>query len=344
MIDGLVLHLGDFRSGSTAIQDWLGRAGAAHGLVYPPGFNQAALAQSLSDPEARAARFAALAAGFEAAPGGIGVISSEHFEFADPETLRATLAEHLPGLAPRARLIAYVRPHAPAFLARFAESAKIGNFDGPLEAYLQAPATLWRLGYAARFGRWRKAFGDRFTLRLYDRAQFPHGDVRADFLRFVTGTAPAKPLPPAAANPTPGIADLAMAMALHRAIGPLPEGPPAQGARWTLGRHLGRLMADRTRPRPDSPLHLHRDLATRLAARFKADAEATDAAFFAPAMPLANALAAAPDAAPEAAQSLAAEDHLSPEARDLVALWGGMLRHGLSAPEGPALLERLYHE
>ena len=164
--------------------------------------------------------------------------------------------------------------------------------------------------------------------------------MRRDFLQFVTGED--RPLPDTGAvNPTPGLADLALARALHRAIGPLPAS--ATAARWTLGRHLGRLMAAR-KPPDTIPLHLHQSLAQRLLRQFGADAAATDAAFFPGETPLRDALAAAPTQARAIAQSLAAEDHFDVAARDSIALWGAMLRAGLTAPGGAALLDRLYHE
>ena len=337
----LVLHLGDFRTGTTTIQGWLRAEGATCGIHYPPGFNHAALAQSLADDLAAGEHFKSLAANLALATAPHAVISAEHFEMADPARLAAALDRHLPDLAPRARLVAYVRPHPAAFLARFSESAKIGNFTGSLEDYLDWPQTRRRMSYAPRFAAWRAVFGDRFTLRLYDRAQFPGGDVLRDFRAFVTGTDPGvgTASPAARANPSPGLEALALARALHAAIGPLPEA--ARGARWTLGRHLGRQLA--AEGRPQTPLRLHRSMARRLVEAFAADAAATDAAFFQD-RPLATALATAEAEALAAPQSLDPADHLAPEALRIVALWGGMLRDGLAAPGGAELLDRLYHE
>ena len=162
MTRDLVLHLGDFKTGSTAIQQLLSQ-GAAQDICYPPGFNHAALAQTLSDPVTCAAQWGAIAPLLNASTASHAVISAEHFEFADPALLATALARHLPGHAPR--LIAYVRPHPQALLARFAESIRIGSYDGDLDSYPDWPQTGVRLGYSARFGRWRAVFGPRFTLR-----------------------------------------------------------------------------------------------------------------------------------------------------------------------------------
>lgn len=342
MTPALTLHLGDFRTGSTALQHWLRRHGAARGIHYPPGHNHAALAQSLPDAAARTHHFTALAADLATVHSPHVVVSSEHFEFARPDHLAEALLRHLPHLTGTLRLIVYIRPHAPAFLARFAESAKIGSFTGPLEGYLDWPQTRTRLSYAPRLARWRTVFGEKLTVRLYDRASLAGGDVVRDLVSFVTGRDPG-PIEPgtteARANPSLGVEALALAGALHAAIGTLPQ--PAQGARWTLGRHLGRQLE--AADIPQTPLRLHRSLALQLAETFAADAAASDAAFF-EGTPLATALAAAPQAAIAQPQSLAPADHLGPEALRILGLWGGMLRHGLTAPDGAEALNRLYHE
>ena len=348
----LVFHLGDFKTGSTALQDWLVRHGAEHG-IFCPAVDHAALAQSLADPAARAAGFATLAEELQDSGLPHAVVSAEHFEFADPALLLAAIETHLPGLAPALRLVAYVRPHAEALLARYGESVKIGNFTGDLDSYMAWSPTRWRLSYAPRFGRWRAVFGDRFTLRLYRRADFPGGDVIRDFAGFVTGRDPGHdpghdpgpPAEPLLSNPAPGQRDLALLLALHRAIGALPQHSPMAAARWTLGRHLGRMLADRARGASpaDMPLRLHRALADRLLVRFAKDAAATDVAFFA-GTPLSAALAAAPGQAVETAMSLDPADHLSRDARAVIDLWAGMLRSGLQSADTATALMRIYHE
>jgi hypothetical protein len=341
MIGELILHLGDFRTGTTAIQSWLRQHGAFHGIHYPPGFNHAALAQSLPHHAARAQHFGAMADHLGSVDAPFAVISAEHFEFSDPAELAHALAAHMPRQTARLRLIAYVRPHAHSYLARFSESAKIGSFDGDLEAYLDWPQTPRRMTYAPRFDRWARVFGGAFSLRLYDRDHFTGGDVVRDFASFVTG---ADPGPQGIEeNPSPGIEALAYARAFHRALGPLPE--EATAARWTLGRHLGRQIT--ALGLPQTPLHLDRALALRLVERFRADAVATDAAFFAAdgtPGPLTRALDAAPAQALAFPLSLDPAEHLSPQTLEAVTLWAGMLRHGLTAPGGAEALNRLYHE
>lgn len=331
----LICHLGDFRTGSTAIQTVLRGQAEAFGLFWPEAANHVALAQSLKDETARDAAWSGLARAMAGRPRT--VISAEHFEFADPVLLARAIEAHLPEVP--VRLVAYVRPHGPALLARYAESVKIGNFDGTPGAYLDWPQTRWRLSYADRFGRWRAAFGDRFELVLYDRGVFPGGSVVRDFLTRVTGADPGEVAVPQA-NPSPGLADLALARAFHRAMGDLPEA--ARPARWTIGRHLGRLMAGL--PRADIPLRADRALATRIAGRFAADARALDSGFFAPATPMTDALDRLLREAPELPQSVDPADHLGEDALRLATLWGQMVGDGLRRPGGAEMLDRLYHE
>lgn len=336
----LVLHLGDFKTGSTAIQSWLKTEGAAHGIATPPGFNQAALAHALNLPEADCdAAFAALADDLSRDPGREAarhiVVSAEHFEMSPPDRLATMLDRHLPDLAPKARLIAYVRPHPAAYLARFAESVKIGSHMGDLDSYLDRPDIPRRLAYGTRLGAWADVFGDRLAVRLFDPAAFPGGDVRRDFLGFVTGRDPG-PLPATGdANPTPGLVALCRARALHAAIGPLP--PTATTARFTLGRAWGRLIAGPD----DMALRLDRALALRLRDRLGPEAAAADARFF-PGGPLAAALDAAVADAPGTVPPLDPALHLAPAALAEIGRTGALLRAGLLRDN--AMVDRIWHE
>lgn len=338
----LVLHLGDFKTGSTAIQSWLQAQGAGGGaeadIATPPGFNQAALAHSLTQPAAACdAAFAALARDLAGRTARHLVVSAEHFEMSPPDRLAEMLDRHLPDLSGDARLIAYVRPHPGAYLARFAESVKIGSHMGELADYLDRPDIPRRLAYGTRLGAWADVFGARLTVRLFDPAAFPGGDVRRDFLAFVTGSDPG-PLPAAGdANPTPGIAALARARALHQAIGPLP--PEAQNARFTLGRAWGRLIAEPG----DRPLRLDCALALRLRDTFAPEAARADARFFQGA-PLTRALDAAIDAAADSVPPLDPGLHLPPAALAEIARTGALLRAGFARDGSAALIDRIWHE
>lgn len=354
----LVIHIGDFKTGSTAIQSWLATSGAAHGIGKAPGFNQADLAQlardhadavaaGATDTPADAA-FAEIARRFCGMQDRFLVLSAEHFEMTPPAALATLLARHLPDLADTARIIAYIRPHPRAYLARLAESVRIGSHMGDVDSYLDRPDIPRRLAYFTRLRGWQEAFGPRLTVRLFDRASLPGGDIRRDFAAFVTGQDPgARQVtdPGQGANPTPGLRDLARARALHRALGDLPA--DTQGARFTIGRAFGRVLAQATDAAPDTPLFLSTGLAQRLGDMFAGEARQTDAAFFV-GKPLSGALSAALSRTGQAAAalppSLIPEDHLTPEAIAEIDRFGALLRAALLHPEADRHITALWHE
>lgn len=336
MTKELIFHLGDFRTGSTAIQSVLRENASSFGLSWPGKANHAGLAQSLHDRNAQEKEWAWLASRFHDLDHSV-VVSAEHFEFADPRLLSDAIEAHLPGVP--VRLISYVRPHGPALLARYAESIKIGSFGGTPAEYLDWPQTRWRLSYADRFKRWRATFGERFKLRFFDRQAFPGRSVVQDFIRFASGNDPGNLSVPDQ-NPTPNVKDIVLTRALHEHIGKLPE--DAKFARWTLGRHIGRLITqDQAK---SEPLRADRALAHQIEAQFTKDASRLDEEFFAPRSPMGDALANFVMSAQPDAMSLEPEDHLTDDELRIVRLWAGMLRDGLSAPGGAEVLNGLYHE
>ena len=326
----LVFHLGDFKTGTTALQHWL--ADQAE-ITTPPGLNHASFTHHLSDPAHVAAHFGALAERLRR--GRDAVVSSEHFEFSDPALLAHAIATHLPSRAHDLRLIAYVRPHGDGLLARFGESSKIGNFQGDLPAYLNWPQTALRLGYHARFMRWRAAFGDRFSLHLYDRADFSDGSIVKDFAAQMLGRNTR--IVAVTANPSLGLRGLTLARAFHAAMG----APTTQtnGARWAVGRHLGRLLARDTRP--DTPLLPDAALANDITARFEDDATALDRDFMT-GTPMTDALVQLQDEALPAPQSLNPADYHSPDTLRMVTLFGQMVAHGLRSDAATNALEQVF--
>lgn len=343
MTPRLVFHVGDFKTGTTAIQTWLAAQGPAHG-VFVPRIDMTALAESLKYPETALPAFQALGRALRPAlrskTAGVAVVSSEHFEHADPASLARAVAVALPEWAGSLRVLAYVRPHDAALIARYGESVKIGNFTGDLAAYLDWGPTRWRLATHRRFLRWRAAFGADFALRLYDRRAFPGGDVIRDFALAVMGDDPGPDHGgPLLSNPSLGVRDLAMLRALHRAIGTWPDGSPEQAAQWAFGREIGARLALR-HAAPQDPLRLHKALAQRLFKLCARDAAAMDADFFA--MPvLGPALAAARKGAPASVPQPDPDALLSADARAVLALWGESLATGLATPDGAAALHRI---
>lgn len=339
----VLFHLGDFKTGTTAAQEALSRDAAAWGVWAPPGGNQAWLAQAFLGPpgteDAACARLAGMLR--DAAPAGRPVIvSSEHFELVDPGRLHAALTRHVPGIFGGLSLVTYLRPHPGALLARFQESAMIGNFFGSLADYLDHPPLRARITYAPRIARWRAAFGNAFAARPYDRAALPGGDLTRELVLRATGTDPGDRGQGAAPNAAPRLRDLVFARLVLEAARPVDPDPAQKGALWTLGRDLKRRLAARSFGGPAMVL----DAATagRCRAVFADDAAATDAVLGGGRF--AAALDAAVAAAPAAAQSLSGADHFDAETRRAADLWGRMLGHGLRDGDAARAIEAVFLE
>lgn len=315
MVNEIVFHLGDCKTGTTSVQSvlagggWISPQGVQGGdILYPARVNHIPLAKTLSVAAERpheAVRFARLRAAFEASAAPLGVVSAEHFEFVDPAALRAAIERHLPDYAGRIRLIAYVRPHADRLVSTFAERTKKGLFAKSLKAMHAQLIEDRLLFYTPRFEKWRALFGEAFTLRPFLRERLYQADVVADFFHFLFRGAPAGLRAQGARNESLSVEDIAMLRAIHAQI--RRRGTAQRPAQQALGWYLSDLLAAApgtggTRPR------LHRALARQVAECYRADAAALDAAFF-DGTPMSDALAAAPDKAVERAQSFAPADH-----------------------------------
>ncbi len=114
----LLLHLGDFKTGTTALQDWLEES-PPPGLIALPGAPHAALATGLYDRPGTAARLEAIGRALRETEAGALVVSAEHFEFADPDRLKAGARGAPAGdLSAASRLGPAARPRLPRPLRR----------------------------------------------------------------------------------------------------------------------------------------------------------------------------------------------------------------------------------
>lgn len=334
MIKQLVIHLGDRRTGSTAVQDALVanqiNCPTAQ-ICYPTGSNHNPLAKTLSLkprpanplPGQREMRFSHIAKRIAQSDADIAVISAEQFDGVDPALLKATLAQYFPDLVKTIRLIAYVRPHADRLVSNYAEAVKLGQFEGDLQAYYTHHLAKTPLHYTDRFTRWRTVFGDAFTLRPFGRKTLVGGDIVQDFAQFLFGDTPHSVQNSPPPNTALSLQDLAMVGQLQSRIGAKPNMSKFQV---NMGKTLGQLLAASRDPaQTQTKLSLHADLAKTVQTTYLADARALDAAFFAPQIPMQDALQTACDTAVAAPQSIAAKDHLSPAAIRLVSVWAGLL-------------------
>lgn len=339
MVKELILHLGDCKTGTTALQSTLASRHYDTGeidLQYPAQFNHRPLAQTLSTlPEDAgerrhmARRWTQVARALRDSPAQYGIISAEHFEFTDPALLRRALQTHLPEHADTARLIAYVRPHHDRIVSTYAEAIKKIGGPSTMEAFFQESKEHRRFDYAPRFALWQAAFGDRFTLRPFVRDRLAGGDVVVDFLRYVTGSDAVSVTQAPLQNPALGLPDLAMMIELHAIV--RRNGKDLIGARKQLGWNMAAFLTDTAKERgAQERLRMGAALCADVAETHRADAAALDAAFFEDA-PMSAALQTAAERAIPTPQSLKIQDHFSPAEIALIRSWGGFMGQVIAA-------------
>ncbi|SES66229.1 hypothetical protein [Oceanicella actignis] len=317
----LIVHLGDVKTGSTSIQTILrNRTFDAGGVrVFYPALREAedegaqvlaqlalnhnAVAVALRDgDEARAqrllSRIAAMVAD-EGADADVVILSAEWFEFVAPERLRDALAAHLPALAPGARLISYVRPHAERVLSAFQENRKLDAFMAGPAGFHERQLRAGTFRYAPRLRRWRAVFGDRFEARAMIRARLRENCVVRDFLGYALDGAPVTLREEPEANRSLSLRQLAFMTLMHR--------------NFVLRPHQARRLSRAMGPDPEgAPLRLPIALIRRIQADYAQDAAETDREFFG-APVLSEALARAHEKAASEPMSLRARDHYAPD-------------------------------
>ena len=328
MVAELVIHLGDHKTGTTAIQSALaaGQLRIGGAAVFYRGQQHHRLARPLMDrhpdPAIYRPRYAEIGAALDASPAAIGVISSEHFEYVAPAVLAAVIAECLPQYQGRLRLVSYVRPHVDRFVASFAERTKMGLTHDQMEPFLDRIIRQRMLDYTPRFRRWQAVFGEAFCLRPYVRDQLEGGDVVADFAALLAAGQSWDLAATPIRNSSPSLGDLALIRSLQRQGAALRPRLP-DDARAALGWTLAEFMAAQPSPAPVR-LGVERQVAGRIARRFQADAVALDAAFF-HGSPMTTAIRAAPAKGLAQGQSLDLADNLSPAALRLAAVGAALL-------------------
>lgn len=302
MIKTLVIHLGDTKTGSTAIQSVLrsGEYKTPNGqtVCYPgEGLNHNRLPKGFSkkgNAEQLSKHFQGIAKELKASNADYGVISAELFQGVEPSDLHKVLWAEMPEFTDRLRLLSYVRPHAERLVSTFSEQAKFGNVTGDVRDHFKAMRRSKKLFYTPRFLAWRKTFGDQFSLRFFHRDHLQNGDAVDDFFFWMfeeTGTdVYGTPL----ANASLSAAQVAL---LLRFFGLMPRKtlgfgsrnfPPsvaralvAQFRSTGLGADMGRI-------------EMSEDLAETLKLRLKKDAWALDAEFF-ESTPMTDALESIPE-------------------------------------------------
>ncbi|WP_298972978.1 hypothetical protein [uncultured Roseobacter sp.] len=313
MVNRLILHVGDCKTGTTSIQAALRAAeaeSAAPSLFYGARVNHNFLVDPLLDPiDACSADqvFADAARTLAGAKAEVAVISAEMAEFVDPEVLANYLERYLAQWLPGLTVIAYVRPHGARLLSGYAENIKKGDYIGSLPDFLGHLTRRGDLFYAPRFGKWRAVFGDRFILRPFSSADLTAGCVVRDFFN-TAFDAPDLRGVPQRENEGLCLEDLAMLRHIHKNWRARTGGKKVPGAD-AFGWNIPSLLTARPRQQRTA-LALDVKLAERIATTFSDDAARTDEAFFKGA-PLVSAFEQMQKTALPVAQSIEAEHHLS---------------------------------
>lgn len=335
MINDIVIHLGDTKTGSTSIQKALvAKAYDIPGktLLYPTMNNHVALAKTLTLERRfseREKRFTRVYGAFKASDADYGIVSAEHFQFVDPHVLNEAIESYWPGLRDRIRLVAYVRPHASKILSTFSERVKLGAGIETLEDFIDLMSEKRAFDYADRFAAWRQVFGARFTLRPFIRDRLYKRDAVQDFFRYVLGGDGFEITEEIAANSSLTVSQLALLREMHgyisrRAKEKGKKGGQFKEAQGSVGRVMAEYMRDNALGQDGLKVRIPASKAAFIKERYAADAAALDRAFFDGA-PMSEDLEKVGSNTAEAAQSLRASDYFSSDVLNSVAIFSNVL-------------------
>lgn len=328
MIKNLVFHIGDPKNGSSSIQKAM-QMGICHcdtlTIVPQEELNASAMANSLirkRNPQKYESEFDRKRQWARENDADLGIISAEFFSGVKPKVLMRALEEDLPDYAATARIVAYVRPHASRLLSSYAQRVKTGTYTGNLNSFINQGKKLPKFHYFGRFEKWRKVFGDRFTLRPFVREEMLNGDVVADFFNVALQGAPFTLDPMRNANESLTLEEIA-AMRLVQSV--LIEQQVPDFLRLSIGGAIGRELGQFS-TRSDKKLRLNRPNAQKVADLYMEDAKKLDEVFF-EGNPMERALTEAVEKAAPSFQFVATDKHYSAEAMErLRALASDMAR------------------
>lgn len=338
MVKEILFHLGDCKTGTTAIQSVLagGKIESDLSICFPTRFNHIPLARTLSVPSEKNMEgrlFKRLRQAFKNSDADIGVVSAEHFEFVKPEEIRRAIDTHLGGYADEIRLVAYVRPHAERLVSTFSERTKKGVFQNSLEKMHDRLLEDGILFYAPRFKRMRELFGDQFILRPFIRDDLRDGDVVSDFFDLLFRGEKFNLTGETQVNESLSVQDIAMMRHLHRRVDAYTEpGVDRTKEKHSLGWYFAEILAEMPVEEAMKP-RLHVSLAEKIVETYAEDAAELDAEFF-EGTPISDALASAPLKAIPEEQSYDVETYFSKSELRQIEAWAKLTTRVIdSAPE-----------
>ena len=229
MREWIILHMGDSKTGTTALQRAF-VAGREAGMWCYPGqrLNHNALAarfrKGAGDHDVGFA-MRAIWDDMRAQNAEVSILSAEYFQAVEPAILAQAIAQFWPEAGDRLTLISYVRPHVGKLIGMYCERLKAGRLHLSLGQYAAREMETQKLDYASRLAGFQQSFGTRFVALPYVTDHLRDGDIVTDFFaRFLPAARP-HPGNQHPANPSFSRGQVQLMRRLRRATreGPLPH-------------------------------------------------------------------------------------------------------------------------
>ena len=313
----LILHIGDYKTGSTSIQNAFasGRVQLTDSDVhYPAKLNHNFLKnsfQAMTDGSAREQRaahraFRKLARKIRNSGAPYSLISSEELIGVDPAVVKQMLDRFFRDTVGTIRVVGYVRPHPGKLLSSYVEQVKIGNHQRTLNHYLDRRLGSGGALYAPLFQSWRDQFGEDFILRPMVRELLYKGSVVHDFVHVAFDEQPFEIDEGPVENESLSLTDHLRIKVVQSRMQNL-----GKQQRHTFGWEMARALSEISETDGGGKLQLNRAQAQRIRSACLEDARAMDAQFFNGRAILEPALSRAVETAPESTSKPLPDKHLT---------------------------------
>ena len=316
----LVIHIGDHKTGSTAIQSALAKKEIilrGSQIDYPASLNHNYLIENLRilgkkgvEPKSKPGHpnFSSLSKALRNSKAQYFVLSAESLEQCDPDQFHELVLSNFAPYVDELRLVVYVRPHSGRILSTFAEQTKIGWHQGSLRALVRKSQKNGRFFYLPRLRKWKALFGESLVVRPFIRSELVNQSVIDDFASTAFSGTDWTAETGVPTNESLTLKDLMLVKHVQSHFQDLPKGARL-GVGWELARSCGQLSADNR----GGKLQLHQALAQEIHDAYLSDARAVDAEFFSGRKLLEEDLMKSVSKALPKAQSVNPKDYFSPD-------------------------------